>query len=66
VNIFEPLRRGEAQRDASDSFSMGLGLYIVSIIAKAHGGEVNVESTSERGTTFTVKLPVVASEVQRR
>jgi signal transduction histidine kinase len=62
MNIFEPLRRGDAQREAPNSFSMGIGLYIVSIIAKAHGGDVYVESSSERGTTFTVKLPVAASE----
>ncbi len=62
VNIFEPLRRGDVQHEAPNSFSMGLGLYIVSMIAKAHGGEVTVESSSERGTEFAVKLPLAASK----
>jgi signal transduction histidine kinase len=44
----------------------GLGLAIVSKIIADHGGSVAVESTSERGTTFLVKLPrvqVAAKEV---
>jgi len=62
VNIFEPLRRGDTQHEAPNSFSMGLGLYIISMIAKAHRGEVSVESSSERGTEFVVRLPFDASE----
>jgi sigma-B regulation protein RsbU (phosphoserine phosphatase) len=34
--------------------SVGLGLFIVSEIAKAHGGFVAVTSTAIGGTTFTV------------
>jgi len=65
VNIFEPLRRGDTHREAPNSFSMGLGLYIVATIAKAHGGEIDVESTVEDGTTFTVKLPVAVDDARR-
>ena len=60
VNIFEPLRRGDAQNLGKDSFSMGLGLYIASTIALAHQGTLTVESTREHGTTFTAKLPIAA------
>jgi nitrogen-specific signal transduction histidine kinase len=35
----------------------GLGLAIVSKIIADHAGTVSVESTSERGTIFLVKLP---------
>jgi signal transduction histidine kinase len=35
----------------------GLGLAIVSKIIADHGGSVSVESTSERGATFLVKMP---------
>lgn len=35
---------------------IGLGLYIVHEIIKDHGGTVDVESTREHGTTFTLTL----------
>jgi sigma-B regulation protein RsbU (phosphoserine phosphatase) len=53
--LFQPMVRGT---DAgSVSRSVGLGLFIVSEIAKAHGGEVRVDSTDAGGTTFTVLIP---------
>jgi len=57
-SIFEPFRRftGEAQSPTSTS-GLGLGLYIVEQIVRAHGGSVAVRSTQEEGTTFTVRLP---------
>jgi signal transduction histidine kinase len=42
----------------------GLGLYIASAIAEAHGGSIDVDSEPGRGTTFCVVLPLVpAAEV---
>jgi sigma-B regulation protein RsbU (phosphoserine phosphatase) len=35
---------------------LGLGLYIASQIAKAHGGELKVRSTAEE-TRFTFTMP---------
>ena len=54
--IFEPLQRASDQIDRNDR-SVGLGLYIVDSIVRAHGGTVRVESTAAAGTTFTVRLP---------
>jgi nitrogen-specific signal transduction histidine kinase len=36
---------------------LGLGLYIASEIARAHGGMIDVSSTAEL-TTFTVRIPL--------
>jgi signal transduction histidine kinase len=36
----------------------GLGLAISHDIVKKHGGELLVESTTGKGTTFTVRLPI--------
>jgi signal transduction histidine kinase len=39
----------------------GLGLWIVKQVARAHGGEVRVESTPNHGSTFIVELPCNAA-----
>ncbi|HCY35214.1 MAG TPA: two-component sensor histidine kinase, partial [Ruminococcus sp.] len=38
---------------------VGLGLALVKEIAVLHGGNVCVESSSEKGTTFAVRLPLI-------
>ena len=55
--IFDPLKRGLGHGNCDDSGAgLGLGLYIVREVARAHGGEVTVLSDS-RETVFTVRLP---------
>jgi signal transduction histidine kinase len=54
--IFDPLKRGVAPRDQDDRVSLGLGLFIVRQIARAHGGGVEVRSDGGE-TTFAVRLP---------
>ncbi|HEK1010384.1 TPA: PAS domain-containing sensor histidine kinase [Pseudomonas putida] len=53
-NLFEPMTR-VSELD-TDLRSVGLGLFIVREIAKAHGGDVVVSSTNERGTSFCVSF----------
>jgi signal transduction histidine kinase len=54
--IFEPFRRGTGDAPNAPQ-GLGLGLYIVREIVRAHGGVVSVASAPEQGTTFTVVLP---------
>ena len=57
ARIFEPFQRAT---DTAKAHSLGLGLYIVHEIVKAHGGTVGVESRPGM-TRFTVTLPIQSS-----
>jgi len=50
-------RRLTTSKSAGSSTSLGLGLYIADQIVRAHKGRIQVESSEEKGTTFTVHLP---------
>lgn len=54
--LFDPFRG--RRRPASEARGLGLGLYISQQIAVSHGGNVSAESTPDRETTFTVRLPL--------
>ena len=54
--IFEGMKALGAPR-GSDRRHLGLGLYIVDKIVRAHGGSITVQSSVEQGTLFTVHLP---------
>ena len=51
---------GVARTEEHDRRHLGLGLYIVDKIVTAHGGAIQVRSTDEQGTTFTIRLPRTA------
>jgi signal transduction histidine kinase len=55
-NIFQPMTRIGAT-GARGGRSIGLGLYIVDQVVRAHGGAVSVKSQEASGTTFSVRLP---------
>jgi sigma-B regulation protein RsbU (phosphoserine phosphatase) len=52
--LFYPFSRGEVRPSQQ---GLGLGLYIASEIAKAHGGAIDVTSTREL-TCFTLRMPL--------
>ena len=54
--IFESLTRGQAN-GANQAHSIGLGLFIARAVVSAHGGDIQVRSSTDDGTTFTVRLP---------
>ncbi|MDQ2989730.1 MAG: HAMP domain-containing histidine kinase [Pseudomonadota bacterium] len=57
-SIFRPLIQLPAEGgDERPRTSLGLGLFIAREIAMAHRGTIEVSSTEQRGTTFTVTLP---------
>src|SRR5438552_6012003 len=53
--LFEPYQRGKGAESAHPR-GLGLGLFIVREIARAHGGGIDVSSDA-KGTTFVVHLP---------
>ena len=55
-SIFEPLRRHAFADSQNDRTHMGLGLFIVKQVARAHNGDVTVESADGK-TCFTITLP---------
>ena len=53
--LFSPLVTSKAK-------GMGMGLAICKRIVEAHRGKIAVESATEKGTTFTVTLPINLSK----
>jgi signal transduction histidine kinase len=56
--VFDSFARAqEGQVEREGTMNLGLGLYIAKRIVLAHKGHINVVSTAEGGTTFTVQVP---------
>ena len=58
--IFERFYRGDQSRSEPGT---GLGLSLARAIARAHGGDITVESRPMEGSTFRVSLPVAAPRI---
>jgi signal transduction histidine kinase len=62
VYVTEPFTQGTARNDnnaliAKTGTGVGLGLHIVSLLAKLHGAEVDIDSEENRGTSVSVIFP---------
>jgi signal transduction histidine kinase len=60
ARLFDQLRR-ESVGCAS---GWGIGLPFVKMVAQSHGGSVTIDSAPERGTTFTIDIPLDARDAQ--
>jgi signal transduction histidine kinase len=68
ADIFNPMSRHSqyAAGEHGPHSGLGLGLYIASEIVSAHKGRIEVNSDAEHGTTFTVFVPLDASDSNHR
>jgi signal transduction histidine kinase len=59
--LFDPAKRfamrPAAERSQGGNDNLGLGLYITREIVTAHGGRIQLSSSADEGTTFTLTLP---------
>ncbi|KQV80362.1 histidine kinase [Massilia sp. Root351] len=53
--LFEPYQQGCDSRKTGQG--LGLGLYTARMFARAHGGDIAVQSDTAQGTVFTVTMP---------
>jgi two-component system sensor histidine kinase KdpD len=59
ADVFEPFFRGRGTAGAGS----GLGLAICRGFVEANGGQIRLQSSAERGTSFAVSFPVVPQPV---
>lgn len=62
--LFDPMTGTE--RRSKGSRGLGLGLFITRQIVHAHGGSIDVSSSEEHGTTFTMVLPRATATEESR
>lgn len=56
-HIGEPFYRSDPSR-TRESGGTGLGLYLATLVAKAHGGSLSLRDTQGHGASFEVRIPL--------
>jgi signal transduction histidine kinase len=59
-HIGEPFYRGDPSR-ARTSGGSGLGLYLATLVANAHGGTLRLKDTGGHGASFEARIPLIDS-----
>jgi two-component system OmpR family sensor kinase len=57
-HLGEPFYRGDPSR-ARESGGTGLGLYLATLVATAHGGALTLNDTGGQGASFEVRIPLM-------
>lgn len=57
-HIGEPFYRSDASR-TRESGGTGLGLYLATLVANAHGGSLTLLDTDNQGASFEVRIPLM-------
>jgi signal transduction histidine kinase len=65
TRIFQPFYRLEGSGGSGKSGGAGLGLAIVDVLVKAHGGTVCVNPVSPHGSEFVVSLPAARGPTEK-
>lgn len=56
-HLGEPFYRSDTSR-TRESGGTGLGLYLASLVANAHGGSLSLRDTNDQGASFEIRLPL--------
>lgn len=57
-HIGEPFYRSDPSRNR-ESGGTGLGLYLATLVARAHGGTLRLSNTRSQGARFEVRMPLI-------